>query len=104
MLTGLRPAILQRNKSRAIPNTQERLVELVRENGALRREILFYRTCYEEANRLLDRVAGAITSLFVLSYTMPAKIESVDADIRYEVAMDLQEAMNAFIDNVRAEQ
>jgi hypothetical protein len=35
---------------------------------------------------------------------MPVKIKSVDADIRYEVAMDLQEAINAFINNIRVEQ
>lgn len=103
MLAELAPSMLQRNKFREKPEMKERVVELVRKNGALRRELAFYRACYEEANNMMEKVAGSVAHLSLLYYYEPAN-RAKETDIGNEVALDLEDATKEFVRGVSVAQ
>ena len=75
------------------PAPEQRLVELWRENGALRSELTFYRTCFDNTIRFVDRVYDISKELFLLYYYQPQSSRTETSD-GHRIALELQDAID----------
>lgn len=95
MALELMPSRLQAAKRMPQPSTEERLVEVLRENAFLRQEIHFYRTCYESSLTMEDKVYEVSQQLMLAYYFEPEGTVEMN-QTAYRLAHDIYAAVDEF--------
>ena len=75
------------------PSTEERLVEVLRENAFLRQEIHFYRACYESSLTMEDKVYEVSQQLMLAYYFEPDGTVEMN-QTAYRLAHDIYAAVD----------
>ncbi len=93
MALELMPSKLQAAKGMPQPSTEERLVEVLRENAFLRQEIHFYRACYESSLTMEDKVYEVSQQLMLAYYFEPDGTVEMN-QTAYRLAHDIYAAVD----------
>lgn len=83
---------VQMAKKRPRPTYEERLLELIRETGVLRRELNFYRSCFEPSRNLTSEVWDVANQLMLTYYWDPNGSED-SLKRSFELAEELRDAV-----------
>jgi len=85
--------------TKSLPNRRrDRIEQLVRENGALRGEALFYRSSFEDAFKLTGEIYEISKQLMLVYYFNPRGSKE-DNEFGYELALELQSLLDKFHEN-----
>lgn len=95
MALELSSSRVQQQKKRPASSLEERVVELVKENGVYRREIGFCRGCFTASCHLVDEVYGVSQELMLAYYHNPHLPLNILEEWRRH-ALSLQKAIDAY--------
>ncbi|KAK5936742.1 hypothetical protein PMZ80_011005 [Knufia obscura] len=75
---GLQPRVLMRQKRLPRPTHEQRLVEAIRDNASLMREVRFFRTVYQATEEMQDRIRSVVQDLTLHYYVRPTEAGEAD--------------------------
>jgi hypothetical protein len=91
----MRPEKLQRTKNSAHVSHEERYMHQVRTNGAYRREIVFFRKCFEKSKQLVRDVSDVAQRLTLHQYYYGGLSEDGDNEID-ELSTQIREIVQGY--------
>lgn len=97
----LQPAFVQAQKQQPRPSCEQRLVEVVRETAAYKRELRFFRTAYHAMETAREAVASVAQQLTLNYYIRPDLAGHGDSDW-LRLGNELDVVLRGYVDAVNA--